>query len=139
MSFEDDLKAESEAELPYKDVELTLNGNLYVLRFTLMDGTEWAAATDQAPARPGVLLDTHYGYNMRALVYIVAPKSGRLVEGDSTKELTDDQWRLLLKSVKGGPMMRLGDTLFALNEYEPERAVEAAKKASRVAAATTSS
>lgn len=139
MSFEEDLKAASEAELPTKDVDVTLNGSLYTLRFTLMDGTEWAACTDQAPARPGVLLDTHYGYNMRALVYIVAPKSGQMVDGDSTKPLTDDQWRALLKALPGGPMMRIGDTLFALNEYEPGEAVEAAKKASRAATAATSS
>jgi len=138
MSFEDDLKAESEVVKPTRDVDVSLNGNLHTIRFTQMDGTDWAAATDQAPARPGVLLDMRYGYNLRQLVYVVAPKSGKRVVGAEEVALTEDQWRLLLKSLKGGPMMRLGDALFILNEYEPDEEVAAAKKASAVAPALNS-
>lgn len=132
MTFEDDLKAEFEAPKPTKDVDVKLNGKLYTFRFELMDSVEWASATDRAPARPGVLLDMRFGYNLRALVPLVAPMSGKRVDGDELVDLTPDQWRNLFKALPGASVMRIGDTLFDLNEYEPGEAVKELKKASAV-------
>lgn len=137
MSFEDDLKAEYEAERPYEDVDALLNGTLYTFRFTKMDGTEWASACDRAPLRPGVLLDMRYGYNLRALAPIVAQASGGRVDGDAVVPLTPDQWRAVFKG-SGSTVARIGDAIFTLNEYGPADAVDEAKKALAAVASTKS-
>jgi len=129
MSFADDLKAEFEAEKPTRDVEISLNNHLYVLRFERMDGTEWTLACDAATARPGVLLDMRYGYNLRALVPIVAQATGHLVDDDQLVDVSEDQWRAIFKGA-GSTVSRIGDAIFALNEYDPAAEVEALKKAS---------
>lgn len=129
-SFVDDLKAEFEAERPYRDVPVKLNGTLHTLRFTQMSGADWTSAGDQTVARPNVLIDVRYGYNIRALTYIAAPKSGKLLESGTLTDLTDDQWRNLLKTIPGPSFNAIADALYVLNEYEPAEAVEALKKAS---------
>lgn len=129
MGFADDLKADFEAARPTRDVDIPLNGNLYTLRFERMDGSEWTQATDAAPARPGVLLDMRYGYNLRALVPPVAAATGSLVEGDKLVDVTEDQWRAIFKGA-GATVSRIGDAIFALNEYDPAAEVDALKKAS---------
>lgn len=128
MSFADDLKAEKESETPSLDVPIKLNDTVYTLRFWQMDGLEWADHTDRAPARPGVLLDMRYGYNLRALVPPVAVKSGRLVDGDDLVELDEEQWRAIFKGI-GSNFTRIGDAIFFLNEQQPDEVVERLKKA----------
>lgn len=129
MSFEEDLKAEYEADRPSVDVDVALNGKPYTFRFTQMVGTEWAAATDQAPARPGVMLDTAFGYNLRALTLLAAPLSGKRVEGDKLEDLTPDQWKNLFRALPGASAMRICNAVFKLNQIDPAEAVEEAKKA----------
>lgn len=128
MSFEDDLKAEFEAEKPTHDIDVSLNGALYTLRFTQMDALTWAAATDMHPARPGVLLDMRYGYNLRPLSLLVAAKTGQRVDGEKLVDLTPDQWTNLFKALPGASVMRIGDALFDLNEIAPAEAIAALKK-----------
>jgi hypothetical protein len=136
MSFDDDLEAAFTSEKDWVDVEVSLNGNLHVLRFFEMDGLEWADQTDRFPARPGVLLDMRYGYNLRPLAKAVAIATGKLVEGDTTKDIPAAQWEKLFKgALAGAPIMRIGDAIFNLNEYLPGQAVEAAKKAAAVESA----
>lgn len=138
MSFEDDLKAELDRVKPTADVDVRLKGTLYTFRFEQMDGLEWADATDRFPARPGVLLDARYGYNLRPLSLLVASKTGARVDGDALVKLSEDQWRTLFKALPGAPVMRIGDVIFALNEYTPGEEVEALKKGSAVAPALNS-
>jgi hypothetical protein len=136
MSFDDDLEAAVLAEKDWADVEISLNGKYHVLRFFEMDALLWADQTDRFPARPRVLLDMRYGYNLRPLSMAVAPLTGKLVDGDKLVDLTEDQWRKLFKgALKGAPIMRIGDALFNLNEYLPGLEVEAAKKAFEVESA----
>lgn len=130
MSFADDLKAATEAPKPFEDVPIALNGKSYTLRFTEMDPLEWADCCDRAPARPGVLLDTHFGYNLRVLTKIAAPLSGKRVDGDSVEPLSEDEWRYVFK-VSGGMFQQITDALMMLNHIAPLKAVEEAKKASR--------
>lgn len=129
MAFLDDLEAQAQAQVPTQDVELTLNGNLYTLRFRRMDGVEWATETDKHPARPGVLIDTRYGYNLRSLVKAVALKTGGRVEGDTVVDLSEDEWKQLWKIIDGSAAQRIGDAVWALNEWLPSAEVEKAKKA----------
>lgn len=74
-------------------------------------------------------MDLRYGYNLRALVPIVAEKTGKLVEGKNLVDVTEDQWRAIFKGA-GATVSRIGDAIFALNEYDPAAEVEALKKAS---------
>lgn len=138
MSFDDDVAAQIAAEKDFVNVDVTLNGKLYTFRFFQMDGLEWADQTDRFPARPGVLLDMRYGYNLRPLSKAVAPLSGKQVDGDTLIDLTPEQWEKLFKALPGAAVMRIGDALFNLNEYAPGEAVEAAKKASAAESALSS-
>jgi hypothetical protein len=135
MSFEDDIKAAVAAPPPYLDVDVTVNGNLHTLRFEEMDPFEWASEADRHPARPGVMIDSRYGYNLRSLVKAVAPRTGSLVEGDTTVPVKD--WPALLKAIGGNGFQRVTDAVWSLNEYLRERAVDDAKKARANSAKTS--
>lgn len=129
MTFEDDIKAQYEAPKPTDDVTVLLNGTAYTFRFTQMDGVAWASAADQAVARPGVLIDTYTGYNLRALTLLVAPQTGKRIDGDTLVDLTPDQWRNLFKGLPGASVAKICDAVFKLNHIGPAEAVEDAKKA----------
>jgi hypothetical protein len=90
VGFLEDLAAEKTAQRPTADVEVLLNGNLYTLRFTKLDGTEWAAEVDKYPARPGILIDSRYGYDLRKLVKGIAHKCGVLLDGETEVPLRWD-------------------------------------------------
>jgi len=68
----------------------------------------------------------------------VASKTGARVDGDALVKLSEDQWRILFKALPGASVMRIGDVIFALNEYTPGVEVEALKKGSAVAPALNS-
>ena len=127
MSFEDDLAAVQAEEAAYVNVEVTVHGNLYVLRITQMDPFEWASEVDRHPARPGVNIDQKYGYNLRSLIRGAAPLCGKRVDGDELVDVED--WPALLKAIGGYGFQRVSDAIWALNEILPERAVIEAKKA----------
>jgi hypothetical protein len=127
MSFEDDLAAAQAEEVAYANVEVTVRGNLYVIRITQMDPFEWASEVDRHPARDGVAIDQRYGYNLRSLTKAVVPVCGKRVDGDELVDVQD--WPALLKAIGGYGFQRVSDAVWALNEILPERAVEAAKKA----------
>jgi len=147
MSFKDDLAAAKAADVPHADVTVLVNGVPYDLRFRQMPGDEWASETDKHPARPGVLVDQRYGYNIRSLTRGAAPKCGVLVNGgDEVKLRVDpvgdadrvDEWADLFRTLSGHDFQRVTDAIWSLNEYLPEKAVEAARKA-RANSANTSS
>lgn len=130
LSFSDDLAAAKAAVLPHQDVDVLLNGNLHTLRFHKMDAVEWAEATASHPARPNVLIDTRYGYNLRAVTRTVAPQTGFLLDGDRPTPLqSEDEWVSLFKAISGAEFARIMDAVWELNEYGPQEAVKAAKKA----------
>jgi len=129
MSFDDDLKAQAEAERPFEDVSVAVNKNLHTFRFRRMDGDEWANEVDKHPARPGVLVDMRYGYNIRSIVKAVAPKCGVRMDGNVETVMDVEQWGKLFKALDGAAVARFGDAIWGLNEYGPAAEVEAAKKA----------
>ncbi|AGW41742.1 histidinol-phosphate aminotransferase [Leifsonia xyli subsp. cynodontis DSM 46306] len=130
MSLDDDLDADLTRDVDYADLNITINGKLRTLRFTQMDGLEWAELTDRFPARPDVLLDMRYGYNLRSLSKAAAPLCGKLLDGDKQVALTEEQWEKLFKSQPGSTITRIGDVIWNLNEYLPTATVEALKKGS---------
>lgn len=129
MTFADDLAAVAAEDLSYVNVDVTVHGNLYQLRFTEMDPFEWASEVDRHPARKDVNIDQRYGYNLRSLTRAAAPLCGKRVDGDELVDVPADEWPALLKAIGGYGFQRVSDAIWALNEILPERAVEAAKKA----------
>lgn len=140
MSFEDDLA--TDVERNWADVQVALNGHLHVFRFTALDGLEWANQCDNYPIRPGVTMDSAFGYDLRALTVGVAPLCAvRMVDGEPVPLRVDavnplfpkaarvDEWRDLFAKLDGAAIRRMGDTIWALNEQFPLEAVAAAKKA----------
>lgn len=144
-TFEEDLAAAQAPEDNHIDVLVLINSNPYLLRFRPMDGMEWAAETDLHPPRPNVAIDRAYGYNIRSLTKGAAPQSGVLVvDGEERKLRVDppvqrkrgekapervDEWGALFKALSGHDFKRITDAIWSLNEYLPEKAVEAAGKA----------
>lgn len=146
MGFSEDLTAAQNPEQDeHIDVDVLVKGTLYTLRFRPMDGMDWSAETDRHPARPGVLIDTRYGYNLRSLVKAAAPQSGVLVVDDEERKLRVDpivtvprgqrppkrvdEWADLFKVITGHEFQRISDAIWALNEYMPQKRIEAAGKA----------
>jgi len=141
MTFEDDLAAVQSVERPWADVPVMINNHLHMFRFVQMDGAEWAAEADKHPARPGVGIDERYGYNLRSLIKGAAPLCGfRLVDGvpvalrvdpivKGSKAARVDEWASVWKAISGHDFQRVTDAIWSLNEYLPQKAVEAAKKA----------
>ncbi|MBT2502978.1 hypothetical protein [Curtobacterium sp. ISL-83] len=145
MAFEDDLAAAQTPEDRYIDVLVLINSKPYTLRFRAMDGIEWAAETDRHPARPGVLVDARYGYNLRSLIRAAAPRCGVLVDGDEERTLRVDpiipetpgmppqkrvdEWADVFKAISGHEFQRVTDAIWSLNEYFPQQEIEAAGKA----------
>lgn len=116
MAFADDLRAQREAAKPTADVPFRLNGNPYVLRFTRMDPWEWAEEADRHPVRPGVGIDSAFGYNMRSLVRAVAPKIGTLLQGDEAEDV--DDWDELFHAMSPSAVQRMCSEVFGLHEAE---------------------
>lgn len=128
MSFAEDLLAETNAPKPFEDVQVLLNGHIHTIRFTQVDGDVWGEAVDLSPVRIGVPLDLRYGYNVRSVVGLIAPVSGQLVDGDELADISEEQWRSILKR-NGATTNAITSAIFGLNEHAPAEAVEAAKKA----------
>lgn len=101
-----------------------------VLRFYKMDGLAWAALIAEHPPRTNVHLDLRYGFNLHAVVPNVVPLTGRVVDGEAEVTLPRDQWKDLLAVLSGFEVERIADAIFVLNEWDPQQAVERAKKAS---------
>lgn len=129
VGFFDDLAAAKAAEREHDDVDVVLNGQLHVLRFTQMSGTEWAQEVVKHPAREGVVWDTSFGYNLHSVVRGVSPLSGSVLVDGEPEALDREHWADLLDALDGNAVQRIGDAIFGLNAWRPAKAVEAAKKA----------
>lgn len=136
MSFDDDLKAQLEAEKETVEVPFTLNANPYVLKFTALDPWEWAEAGDHFPPRPGVALDRNFGYNMRDLVRSVAPRTGQLLRDGEPYAVED--WDALFKALSPAAVQRVCSAVFALHESETLNAVVSRAKKARAGTAQSS-
>lgn len=135
MSFDDDLDAELAAKTEdpeWATVDVLVNKKLRRFKFTQMDGLDWADMGDRCPPRPTAPLDREFGYNIRLISALAAPKSGEMQDGDGWVKPTDEQWTKLFRSLTGAGIRAIGDVLFYLNQWGPAQAVEEAKKALEV-------
>lgn len=112
-------------------------GALERLRFTRLNGRDWAELAAKNPARGDVAVDLHYGYNFAAVCEAAArfkdPKTGRayghVVDGDELVELTDEEWDGLFAEAAGSEVARVYDAIWELNEFQPAQRVQELVKA----------
>jgi len=130
LGFLDDLAAaKSSPKQKSQPVSVTVNGSLYELVFYRADGDVWAETVSRHPARGDSLIDRRYGYNFNAVVLEIAPKTGRVVEGDTDTEIPAESWADLVPALSGAEIGRITDAIWALNEWDPAQEIERAKKA----------
>lgn len=133
MTFADDLKKAKAAKTPHEDVPVLIAGTLHTLRFSQMDGLEWAAETDRHPIRQDVAVDGQFGYNVRTLTVAVALASGARMEGAQAVPLSEEEWQETFAAISGAEFQAITDAIWGLNEMNPRlavaRAVDMAKKA----------
>lgn len=127
--FDSDLDAQLASEPDTVIVDVLVNGKLRKLQFTEMDGLAWADLTDRCPPRVDAPFDKAYGFNIRLIVAHAAPLTGHIKSGDEWVKLTEAQWTKLLRGQKGAQIRTIGDALFQLNQWGPDQAVAAARKA----------
>lgn len=134
MSKFDDLLAKADtAEPDFQDVPVTLARELVTMRFYVMPGEDWAELTASNPARPGVLIDANYGYNLHAVVKAAAVGCGRVVDGGDATERDATVWAKTFKLLSGHDVAAITDAVWGLNEWRPSQLVEQLKKASTTA------
>jgi hypothetical protein len=132
MAFLDELLASDETEeRASSDVLVTYKGKLLTVRCFQIDGMKWSDITAQCPARPEAPLDRRYGYNWNSAALKAAPFAARLVEDDKEVPYAAPVWIDLFKKLAGSDVTAICSALWALNQWDPEQRVEAAKKASR--------
>jgi hypothetical protein len=129
MTFEEDLQAQGAKPTETADADVLINGRPYTLRFLQLAGHQWVAEGDKYPVRPEVAIDRRYGYNLRALCLAVAKMSGRRVDGDALQPLSEEAWDAIFRDLPGADVQRVCDAIWELNEFRPEEALKAAKKA----------
>lgn len=110
-----------------EDVRTQFADTLVDLKFTRMVGEGWSDLTLNNPPRTGVLADMYFQYDFNAVTRHAAIESGKLVEGDTERDLTAGEWEDLLELLSGGDHRRIADAIFALNEGDTARAVEVGK------------
>lgn len=101
---------------------------LVILRFRRMDGDKWAEITSKHPARVEVPIDMHYGYNYDAACGAAAVYSGVRLEGDEEIPMTPVQWADLFTVIAGSDATQVRDAIWALNEFEPGKRLDALVK-----------
>jgi hypothetical protein len=111
-----------------EDAKAEFAETLVDLKFTRMLGAAWLDLTSTHPPRPDSISDRMiFGYDFNAVTRAAAHLSGVLVEGDSERELTPEEWDDLFALLAGGDHEQIANAVYALNEGESNRAVELGK------------
>ena len=101
---------------------------LITLKFTPMDGYEWAQLTSAHPRRIEVPLDLQYGYDYDAVSKAAAIATGVMVTDAGEVPISEEQWGRLFKKFSGRDVEEIRDAVWLLNEYQPALQVEALVK-----------
>lgn len=128
MTFAEDLAAAKEKPRERLEVRVQVNGKTYTLRYTQMDGVEYAAETLKHPFRADVALDREYGYNLNSLAQEISPRCAVRVDGDTEIGMSVEEWTDLFSVLDGGGAQAIANTVFTLNQFADAKAVRAAKK-----------
>lgn len=114
------------------------DGTVWTFRFVQLSGPEWSEITIRNPPRPDVAIDLRYGYNYHQSARQAAARNGAVVrketaedgtETETLEQLEPGQWTDLWATLSGRDFERIAATVWDLNEYGPQRRLEAASKA----------
>jgi hypothetical protein len=123
------------------DVNASVADSLVTFRFTALAGWEWADLTAHSMARDGVPEDAGRPYNLDEVCKIAATRSGSIVRGDTTEDITPEEWERIWKIAPASALTSIKYRIWYLNEREWDNAREAAliaaRKASEAKAART--
>ncbi|MFL5736925.1 MAG: hypothetical protein ACJ76P_06270 [Actinomycetota bacterium] len=123
-------------------------GTYWTFRFVQLPGPEWAEITFRNPPRPDIAIDVQYGYNYHSVARAAAAQSGAVLhretaedgtETERLEKLSPEQWADLWVALSGRDFERIASNVWDLNEYGPQRRLEAAGKAFRVGTGSRSS
>lgn len=135
MSFSDLLSSAKAAERESKTVDVTVNKELVSITFTELPGMDWATITAKHPPRLDAPTDLRYGYNVHGVCADAARVNAVVIYGGEPvvpvvdAEAKVDEWADLIGVLSGHDLNVVCDAIFALNEWLPQKRVEAAKKA----------
>lgn len=115
--------------------------SLVTLRFYQLPGDEWTMLTSLHPVRLDSVMDRQYGYNIdaviRAAVFYKSENGvqyGFRLDGDTEHPLTVEDTNDLFHVLSGSEIAQIRDAVYALNEYDPAKRVNALVKGFGVAA-----
>lgn len=120
------------------DQEVLLGDDVVTVRFWPVMGTEWTELTTRNPPRKGSVRDQNMGYNADGIVREY-PKVF-LVQGDDVVNVgelapTPDnplhrKWDDVVAALSGPDLHHLAIAVWGLNDYDPQKRLKTAGKAS---------
>lgn len=127
MSFKDDLAAAKAARSETVMVDVAIGESLYQIEVRRLDGMQWADIMADAP--PNNEVAGRLGFDVYKAALIACRKYSRLLDADGN-EVPDVDWGDLFAAISGAEVSGIGATWWALNMADPNRRVDALKKAS---------
>lgn len=112
--------------------------SLVTFRFEELPGQEWAELAALHLPRPGVALDQMYQFNYHEVGKAAAVASGGQLVDETVQPVTAEQWAALWPVLSGHEFERITVALIELNEWDPQRRIDSAKKASPAGSGSTS-
>lgn len=106
---------------------------LVTLKFTRMDGRDWALLTSANPMRTDVALDRQFGYNYDAVSEAAIRATGVILADKGETPVSSDDWDRLFRLLSGHDVEAIRDAVWVLNEWEPSQHIEALVKDSGAA------
>lgn len=111
------------------DQEVLLGGEVVTVRFWPLSGPAWRDLVAPHPARDGSPRDLGLGYNLDAVVPFF-PKVF-LVHGDEVVNVAGEKWAEICGLLEAPDLNHLAVALWGMHEFDPQRRMDAAKKASK--------
>lgn len=109
------------------DQEFLLGDEKVVARFWPVSGTDWRDLAAMHPWREGSQFDQALGYNLDAVLRVY-PRV-YLVQGDDVQDVSA-KWASICELLSAPDLKNLAITLWGMHEFDPQRRMEAAGKAS---------
>lgn len=108
------------------DQEVLLGGEVVTVRLWPLSGAEWRDLAGRHPVREGSQRDLGLGYNLDSLV----PEYPKvfLVQGDDVVNVAD-KWASICGLLAAPDLNYLAAALWGMHEFDPQRRLDAAKKA----------
>ncbi|RLP76333.1 hypothetical protein D9V32_05540 [Mycetocola tolaasinivorans] len=100
----------------------------HIIRVRALEGFEWTLITDRHPARKGVALDQHYGYNLTSATAAALIQAGSIIEDDAEVEITPERWARITPRLSGWDAQKLVDVVFRLHVYDAQQREDALEK-----------